>query len=89
MKITFETYPDMLSDYETGTENENYDDELRVFTVPKEWAVGWIRDTWNMDLDKFLEVYTWDDTYQMYLYAMYGQVILEEHTVLRKDWGAP
>ena len=85
MTIEFDTYPDMMSDYENDIENENYDYELRVFTVPKEWAVSWIRNIWGMDFKEFMDTYTWDDTYQMYVSAKYAQVILEEH-IISRDW---
>ncbi len=63
--IIFETYPPTTLD--DGTDNENYDNEILVFEVPKEWAVHLVEqeDTW----ENFMQEYTWDDTYYMYLAA--------------------
>lgn len=73
--IIFDTYPPLVIDDE-GNENENYDYELRVFEVPKEWAVKWVEqeDTW----ENFMQEYTWDETYWMYLDADAAGVIISD-----------
>lgn len=68
--VTFYTYPPMFKNYKTFQENENYDRELRSFTVPKKWASEWIFKTYKMWFDEFLNEYTWDDTYDMYESAL-------------------
>lgn len=64
--ITIYTYPPMFTDYENMIENENYDNEVRCFDVPKDWAVAWIRENMGMSLEEFWHEYTYDDTIQMY-----------------------
>lgn len=75
--ITFETYSDMFKDYENGVENENYDHEVRLFDVPKVWAVDWIEQTYDMDLDTFMSEYTYDETIQMYEDAIAEGVLIK------------
>ena len=78
--ITFDTYPDMFTDYENMIENENYDNELRLFTVPRDWATEWIRKHCDgITLEEFEYVYDWDWSYQMYEDALTEGVIIEEH----------
>lgn len=83
--ISFDTYPDMMKDYERGIENDNYDNELRIFTVPEAWAAGWIKQFFyeveldDLGYDYFETVYSWDDTYQMYSDAHAAGVLIEEH----------
>lgn len=81
--ITFETYSDMFTDYDEYIENENYDDEERVFTVPKDWAIIWIRENCEMSLEEFLDEYTSDDTNDMYCAAILDDVLIEEHIEAR------
>ena len=64
--ITLDTYPDMFLDYDCNVENENYDHQIRLFTVPLNWAVEWMRSECKLTLDEFMKVYTWDETMQMY-----------------------
>ena len=45
--VTYATYPDMFLDYDEMLENSNYDNELREFTVPTQWATAWIRREHN------------------------------------------
>ena len=40
--IHYDTYPPMMSDYDNCIENENYDNEIRWFCVPDEWAFEYI-----------------------------------------------
>lgn len=80
LDVTFETYPDMFTDYENGVENENYDHEYRSFTVPRVWATIWIRQYCDgITLAEFENVYEWDWSYQMYENALAEGVIIEEH----------
>lgn len=75
--FTIETYPPMFSDYDNYIENEDYDDTIRVFSVPKQWAVDWIKHS-GYTLDEFLQEYTWDETYEMYEDANSEAVIISE-----------
>lgn len=76
--ITLDTYPDMFTDYDSMTENENYDHERRLFTVPKDWAINWMKKNMGMDLDTFLSEYTYDDTMAMYEDAHASEAIISE-----------
>lgn len=81
--IVFLTYPPMMEDYERGIENVEYDHQLRSFEVPVWWAVDFIFITWRMSLEEFLEVYTWDDTYDMYEQAYNDGIIVREEIIER------
>lgn len=77
--MTFETYPDMFTDYENNIENENYDYEMRVFSVPDEWLVRWFDLNGIKSLNAFESEYTWDDTWQMYCDAGIDGVLSNVH----------
>ena len=64
--LAYDTYPDMMKDYENGIENENYDNEVRIFTVERDWGEKWIFDNFKQDVEDFNTEYTWDDTFAMY-----------------------
>lgn len=81
--IEFTTYPDMFSDYEHNIENQNYDNELKVFGVPTAWAVNWIITEGEMTFDEFMNEYTWDNTLAMYDQAVVDDVMLYERTESR------
>ena len=74
--ITFDTYSCMLTD--EYNENENYDEEIRLFTVQKDWATNWIAKNCEMTFEEFMNEYTWDDTDAMYTRALCDGVIIEE-----------
>lgn len=76
--ISFETYTDMYLDYERSIENEEYDNEMRIFVVPKHWAVDFVFIHYMMSLDDFLNEYTWDESYEMYTSALIDTVIVSE-----------
>lgn len=78
--IQFDTFPDMFTDYENLIENENYDNELIVFEVPRDWAINWIKTELGMSLEEFLNEYTWDDTLAMRYKADADGVLMNEHT---------
>lgn len=73
--VTFETYADMFVDPDEAEENENYDSQLREFTVPREWAAEWVSSFYHESLDEFMSQYTWDDTDQMYNFALLENVL--------------
>lgn len=81
--ITLDTYPDMFLDNDCNVENENYDNELREFTVPLNWAVEWIKSECHQTLDEFMDEYTWDETIQMYDAAMHQNVLCASKIVER------
>ena len=85
--VTYETYPDMFTDYEELIENENYDDEIRFFEVPEEWAYGWTKEHGFTGLDEFNNEYTWDITYDMWEDAKAKSILISEHIDSRSDWG--
>lgn len=76
-ELIVETYPPMFSDYDNNVENENYDNEIRVFAVPKEWALKWISD-FGMTYEEWCDECTWDDTFQMYSDAVDEEVLIRE-----------
>ena len=80
---TYETYPPMFSDYENDIENENYDNEMRMFTVPAYWGIKWMREEAEMTKAEFDTEYTWDDTFSMYEDACREGVIINEWIELR------
>ena len=81
--ITFETYPPMFVDYNTYEENTDYDYTMRVFTVPYDWYIRWLKARTFIhgypDDETFQNEYTWDDTLNMYDHAVYEDMIIEEH----------
>lgn len=82
--ITIETYPDMTNN--NGEENHNYDNEMKVFTIPYDWLSELYRenDFGPYDLDWFLtHEYDWDDTYFIYEQAYIDKVIIDERIVRR------
>ena len=87
MNVTYETYPDMFTDHENLIENENYDDEIRFFEIPEEWADGWAKEHGFTGLDEFNNEYTWDITYDMWEDAKAKGILISEHIDSRSDWG--
>lgn len=88
--ISFETYPPCFN--EDGSENENYDNEVKVFVVPHEWAERWLRKNYDCSIAEFLETYDWDGTVQMNYDAAVDGAILLEWIELRdfrtpEEWG--
>lgn len=75
--FTIETYPPMFSDYGNHVENEEYDDTLLWFSVPKQWALKWITAD-GTTFDEFMSTYTWDMTFEMYQDATAEKVIISE-----------
>lgn len=68
--VEFDTYPDMAS--------ENYDDEVRWFSVPFFWAEKWIEKNCDgLSVSEFKNMYTWDDTDMMYLDAYAENVLIK------------
>lgn len=80
--VSFWTYPDYydLADHGIEIENDNYDNELIVFEVPRDWAINWIKTELGMSLEEFLNEYTWDDTLAMRYKADADGVLMNEHT---------
>ena len=78
MPVTYFTYSDMFTDYENGIENENYDYEMRVIKVPRDWASEWVRARFGMSLDEYENEYDYNDSFQMYEDAMYAGVLISE-----------
>ena len=81
MNVTYDTYPNTMLDYDKCIENPNYDNECRIFTVPKAWAENWIHKNFNESIDVFDNEFTYDDSYQMYEQALHDGVLIEEHIV--------
>lgn len=79
--VTYATYPDMFLDYDEMLENSNYDNELREFTVPTQWATAWIRRECKMTPAEFNEWYTWDVTDQMYADAVREKVLISTEII--------
>jgi hypothetical protein len=79
--VTYETYPDMFTDYEELIENENYDNEIREFTVPEAWATEWMLRECKMTPEEFNDWYTWDVTDQMYLDAINEKVLVSTEII--------
>lgn len=47
--------------------NEETDkDEQQGFTVKADWAKDWIRKNYDMSLGEFMEIYTTEDSHEMY-----------------------
>ena len=74
--MLLDTYPDLMN-RETGEENEEYDDTLRLFTVPTKWLASYLRKE-RMSMREFMSTYTWDDTYFLYKAALYDGVVLSD-----------
>ena len=85
--LTIETYPDYWD--EDGNDNYNYDDTLKVFSVPMQWAVDWIQKECEMTFDQFMEEYDWDDTLAMFESAYDNNVLIKEWIEPRSAWGCP
>ena len=81
--LEIETYPDMFTDYDNGIENENYDNEIRVLSVPMWWALGYISKYLHMTLDEFKNEYDWDMSWQMYEMAVSENEIVSDTIVGR------
>ncbi len=77
--FVIETYPNMFTDYENGIENEDYDTTIRVFSVPYQWALDFIKDNMGISINEFLEIYDWDDTFYIYDHAISQGKVLCEH----------
>lgn len=78
-EFTIETYPDMMLDYENDIENPSYDDTIRVFSVPRDWAMEWISQKDGRSFDEFMSEYTWDNTYAMYCDSIREGMLIGEH----------
>lgn len=76
--ITFGTYPPLTLD--DGGVNENYDDELREFEVPKEWVTRWLDGA--ITLEEFLDTYTWDESYFLYQDAVADHAVISDNVIL-------
>ena len=81
--ITFDTYPPMFDDYDACIENDRYDDELQLFTVPEAWATQWITDHLDMPMKEFMREYTWDETFAMFDAASSQHVVISSEIVDR------
>ena len=81
--ITLETYPDCFDNYEEFIENENYDSEKRLFSVPITWLADYVLNTWGMTLDDFFKENTWDDDWQIYEMAKQKGILYNEIIVGR------
>lgn len=79
--VTYATFPDMFLGYDEMLENANYDNELREFTVPTQWATAWIRRECKMTPAEFNEWYTWDVTDQMYADAVREKVLISTEII--------
>ena len=76
--ITLDTYPSM--------DREDYDEVVRLFTIPYAYLSEVYResDFGSFDLDYFLcNEYTWDDTLRIYEEAYMDKVIVHEEEVKR------
>lgn len=71
--IVLSTYPPLTLD--DGSENENYDNEIREFEVPKEWLIRWLDGT---PLDEFLGTYIWDESYFLYQDAIADHAVISD-----------
>lgn len=82
--LEFDTYPNMTND--DGSENLDYDNTLKLFTVPAIWAMVWIKK-WTaqegMTVDQFKDWYDWDDTLRMYEDAHRADMIISERIAER------
>ena len=80
MKKTFkfETYPPIMIDYERGIENPDYDNTIRIFEVPYDWAIDWIEGICEMTYEEYMDEYTYDDTFEMYTCAIDEGVVISE-----------
>lgn len=77
--ITLDTYAPM--------DREDYDDVLRIFTVPYSWLSDEFKadNFGTFDLDGFLtQEYTWDDTFFLYERATTDKVIVYEQIIERQ-----
>ena len=92
--ITLETYPPMVYD---GVENPFYDEELLEFTIPYAWLSEYFYQNNLGDIDEdeygtdecdltywLTNVYTWDDTLEIYNDASADGVIISEKIVERR-----
>ena len=76
--IAFTTQPPAFSDYDKLIENENYDNEIREVSVPREWAEAFIAANFGMAFDEYLEEWDWDSSCQMYEAALSEGVIASD-----------
>ena len=76
--ITLDTYPDSFNSLEEFIECEDYDNEVRYFTIPMSWLADYVLHTWYMELDQFFKECTWDDTWQLYEMAKAEGVLISE-----------
>ena len=74
----FTTYPPMFTDYDQGIENENYDNEIREFSVPKDWVEKYVSTEFTMTLPEFMEEWDWDASYQMFAAAVSAGVLITD-----------
>ncbi len=82
MYITIETYPDMMIN---GEENLNYDNEIRVFSVPYPWFKDYVAQELEQTIDEFYDTYTYDWSIQMYDTAVAEDMIIKE-SIEPRDW---
>ena len=76
--VTYDTYPDVFTDYESLIENENYDNETRFIEIPEAWAKEWVVKNGFPTLDSFNLEYTYDTTWQMFDDATAEGVLVSE-----------
>ena len=81
--VQLDTYPPMFVDDDCQTENEDYDNQLRLFVVPLAWAVSWVWLQHRIDFETFKKEYTWDDTYRLYDQAVKDGVVISTEIVDR------
>ena len=71
--IVLSTYPPLTLD--DGSDNENYDNEVREFEVSKEWLIRWLDGT---PLEEFLGTYIWDESYFLYQDAIADHAVISD-----------
>lgn len=81
-KFRVETYPEVFIDYKNKIENPNYDDTLKVFTVPEAWLIRTLEEE-EFTIDWFINQSDWDDSLWVYNKAYEEGVLLEEHVEYR------
>ena len=78
--ITFDTFTNTF--FDDGTENPNWDDELRLFTIPYGYFIQWLIDN-ETDFDEFVYEYTWDDTCELFYCADADDKVVKEEVIER------
>lgn len=77
--IVLYTYPPLALD--DGSENENYDNEIREFEVSKDWVARWLDGV--MTPEEFESTYTWDESYFLYQEAGADRAVISD-VILRR-----